>query len=53
MDHLHILWTNDQVETGELMTRLLKDNENKRRTEVDFINGKIVKYGKRVGMDTR
>jgi 2-dehydropantoate 2-reductase len=30
----------------------LVDIENKRRTEIDYINGKIVDYGRQVGMET-
>jgi len=37
---------------GDHKPSMLMDIENKRRTEVDFINGKIVEYGKRVGMET-
>jgi 2-dehydropantoate 2-reductase len=31
---------------------MLMDIEANRRTEVDFINGKFVEYGERVGMST-
>jgi 2-dehydropantoate 2-reductase len=31
---------------------MLMDIEASRRTEIDFINGKFVEYGQRVGMDT-
>jgi len=37
---------------GDHKPSMLMDIENKRRTGVDFINGKIVEYGKRVGMET-
>jgi 2-dehydropantoate 2-reductase len=37
---------------GDHKPSMLMDIENKRRTEVDFINGKIVEYGNRVGMET-
>jgi 2-dehydropantoate 2-reductase len=37
---------------GDHKPSMLIDIENKRRTEVDFINGKIIEYGKRVGMET-
>jgi 2-dehydropantoate 2-reductase len=37
---------------GDHKPSMLMDIENKRRTEVDFINGKIVEYGRRVGMET-
>ena len=31
---------------------MLMDIENKRRTEIDYIDGKFVEYGQRAGMDT-
>ena len=31
---------------------MLMDIENKRRTEIDFINGKFVAYGVQAGIDT-
>jgi len=37
---------------GDHKPSMLMDIEAKRRTEVDFINGKIVEYGERVGMET-
>ncbi|MBN2331708.1 MAG: 2-dehydropantoate 2-reductase [Deltaproteobacteria bacterium] len=37
---------------GDHKPSMLMDIENKRRTEVDFINGKIVEYGRQVGMET-
>lgn len=37
---------------GNHKPSMLMDIENKRRTEVDFINGKFVDYGKQAGMET-
>lgn len=37
---------------GDHKPSMLADIEAKRRTEVDFINGKIVEYGERAGVDT-
>ncbi len=37
---------------GNHKPSMLMDIENKRRTEVDFINGKFVEYGKQAGMET-
>ncbi len=37
---------------GEHKPSMLVDIENKRRTEVDFINGKIVEYGQQAGIET-
>lgn len=37
---------------GEHKPSMLIDIEAKRRTEVDFINGKIVEYGEQAGIDT-
>ncbi|MEW6488301.1 MAG: 2-dehydropantoate 2-reductase [Thermodesulfobacteriota bacterium] len=37
---------------GDHKPSMLMDIEAKRRTEVDFINGKIVEYGERAGVDT-
>jgi 2-dehydropantoate 2-reductase len=37
---------------GNHKTSMLMDVENKRRTEIDFINGKFVEYGKRAGIET-
>ncbi len=37
---------------GDHKPSMLVDIENKRRTEVDFINGKIVEYGQQAGIDT-
>ncbi len=37
---------------GDHKPSMLADIEAKRRTEVDFINGKIVEYGERAGIDT-
>jgi 2-dehydropantoate 2-reductase len=31
---------------------MLVDIENGRRTEIDFINGKFVQYGKQAGIET-
>jgi 2-dehydropantoate 2-reductase len=31
---------------------MLMDIEAKRRTEVDFINGKFIEYGQQAGIDT-
>ena len=37
---------------GNHKPSMLVDIENKRRTEIDYINGKIVEYGHQVGMET-
>jgi 2-dehydropantoate 2-reductase len=37
---------------GDHKPSMLMDIENKRRTEVDFINGKLVAYGEQAGLDT-
>lgn len=37
---------------GNHKPSMLVDIENKRRTEVDFINGKIVEYGQQAGIET-
>jgi 2-dehydropantoate 2-reductase len=37
---------------GDHKPSMLMDIEARRRTEVDFINGKIVEYGERAGVDT-
>ncbi len=37
---------------GDHKPSMLVDIENGRRTEVDFINGKIVQYGEQAGVDT-
>jgi len=37
---------------GDHKPSMLMDIENKRRTEVDFINGKIIEYGHRAGLET-
>lgn len=37
---------------GDHKPSMLVDIENKRRTEVDFINGKIVEYGRQAGLET-
>ncbi len=37
---------------GDHKPSMLMDIEAARRTEIDFINGKFVEYGQRVGMDT-
>jgi 2-dehydropantoate 2-reductase len=37
---------------GDHKPSMLMDIENKRRTEIDFINGKFVEYGKRAGIET-
>ena len=37
---------------GDHKPSMLMDIEAGRRTEVDFINGKFVAYGQRVGMET-
>ncbi|OGP62194.1 MAG: 2-dehydropantoate 2-reductase [Deltaproteobacteria bacterium RBG_13_49_15] len=37
---------------GDHKPSMLMDIENHRRTEIDFINGKFVEYGKRAGIDT-
>jgi len=37
---------------GDHKPSMLMDIEANRRTEIDFINGKFVEYGKRIGIDT-
>ncbi|MFH1982858.1 MAG: 2-dehydropantoate 2-reductase [Pseudomonadota bacterium] len=37
---------------GDHKPSMLMDIENKRRTEIDFINGKFVDYGKQAGIET-
>lgn len=37
---------------GRHRPSMLTDLEMKRRTEIDFINGKIIEYGQRAGIDT-
>jgi len=37
---------------GNHKPSMLMDIENKRRTEIDYINGKFVEYGQRAGIDT-
>ena len=37
---------------GDHKPSMLMDIEAKRRTEIDFINGKFVEYGERTGVDT-
>ncbi len=37
---------------GDHKPSMLMDVEAGRRTEIDFINGKFVEYGRRVGLDT-
>ncbi len=37
---------------GDHKPSMLMDIENKRRTEVDFINGKFIEYGRQAGMET-
>ncbi len=37
---------------GDHKPSMLMDIENKRRTEVDFINGKFIEYGHQAGMET-
>ncbi|MEW6671110.1 MAG: 2-dehydropantoate 2-reductase [Thermodesulfobacteriota bacterium] len=37
---------------GNHKPSMLMDIENKRRTEIDFINGKFVEYGAQAGIDT-
>ncbi len=37
---------------GDHKPSMLVDIENQRRTEVDFINGKIVEYGRQAGIET-
>ncbi|MFH0813592.1 MAG: 2-dehydropantoate 2-reductase [Pseudomonadota bacterium] len=37
---------------GDHKPSMLVDLEMKRKTEIDFINGKIVEYGERVGLET-
>lgn len=39
-------------ETGSHKPSMLVDIEKKRRTEIDFMNGKFVEYGERTGIDT-
>jgi 2-dehydropantoate 2-reductase len=44
--------TNYLKSAGDHKPSMLVDIENKRRTEVDFINGKIVEYGQQAGIET-
>ncbi|MBU3950284.1 MAG: 2-dehydropantoate 2-reductase [Proteobacteria bacterium] len=37
---------------GDHKPSMLTDIENKRRTEIEFMNGKFVEYGRQTGMDT-
>jgi 2-dehydropantoate 2-reductase len=37
---------------GDHKPSMLMDIENKRRTEIDFINGKFVEYGEQAGLET-
>lgn len=37
---------------GDHKPSMLMDIENKRRTEVDFINGKFIEYGEQAGIET-
>ena len=37
---------------GDHKPSMLVDIENKRRTEIDFMNGKIVEYGRQAGIET-
>jgi len=37
---------------GDHKPSMLIDIENRRRTEIDFMNGKFVEYGRQAGMDT-
>ncbi len=37
---------------GDHKPSMLMDIENKRRTEIDFINGKFVEYGEQAGIET-
>jgi 2-dehydropantoate 2-reductase len=37
---------------GDHKPSMLMDIENRRRTEIDFINGKFVEYGEQAGIDT-
>jgi 2-dehydropantoate 2-reductase len=37
---------------GNHKPSMLMDIENRRRTEIDFINGKVVKYGIQAGIQT-
>ena len=37
---------------GNHKPSMLMDIENKRRTEIDFINGKFVEYGVQAGIET-
>ena len=37
---------------GDHKPSMLMDIENKRRTEIDFINGKFVEYGLQAGVET-
>jgi len=37
---------------GNHKPSMLMDIENKRRTEIDYINGKFVEYGQRAGIET-
>ena len=44
--------TNYLKNAGDHKPSMLVDIENQRRTEVDFINGKIVEYGRQAGIET-
>ena len=37
---------------GHHKPSMLQDIEAKRRTEIDYINGKIIEYGERAGVPT-
>ena len=37
---------------GDHKPSMLMDIENRRRTEIDFMNGKFVEYGKQAGIET-
>ncbi len=37
---------------GDHKPSMLMDIENKRRTEIDYINGKFIEYGKQAGIET-
>jgi 2-dehydropantoate 2-reductase len=37
---------------GDHKPSMLIDIENKRRTEIDFMNGKFVEYGRQAGLET-
>jgi 2-dehydropantoate 2-reductase len=39
-------------DAGDHKPSMLMDIEANRRTEIDFMNGKFVEYGKRAGIDT-